>query len=163
MSYERLRGDGFQDVERLGKRLAIKDAGFVLIAGLRPHSLGPIPRGRTKMVWRSFGVLMIANLFLSGSAAQQRFQQLETFQQLEGASEFERALAAVDAIKQRKKLQCVMAISNGRLCGCLARMLPVDAFIRNYGSLVVPGGSPEFEQLSAVDQKNVVQCLNENR
>jgi hypothetical protein len=155
MSYEQLRRDGFQDVERLGKGLATEDAGVVLIAGQWPPSLlGP---WRNKMFWRSFGVLIIANLILSGSAAQQ------TFQQLEGVSEFERALAAVDAIKQRKKLQCVMAIANGRLCGCLSRMLPVDTFIRSYGSLATPGGSPEFEQLSAVDQKIVAQCLYESR
>lgn len=115
------------------------------------------------MFWRSFGVLVIANLFLSGSAAQQTFRQLETFQQLEEVSEFEKALAAVDSIKQRKKLQCVMAIANGRLCGCLSRMLPVDTFVRSYGSLATPGESPEFEQLSAVDQKIVTQCLNESR
>jgi hypothetical protein len=109
------------------------------------------------MFWRSFGALIIANLFLSSSAAQQTFQQLEV------VSEFERALAAVDAIRQRKKLQCVMATANGQLCGCLSRMLPVDTFIRNYGSLTTQRSSLEYGQLSAVDKEIVTQCLNESR
>jgi hypothetical protein len=109
------------------------------------------------MFWRSLGALFIASLLLSSSAAQQTFQQLEV------VSEFERALAAIDAIRQRKKLQCVIATANGPLCGCLSRMLPVDTFIRNYDSLTTQGSSGEYGQLSAVDKEIVTQCLNESR
>jgi hypothetical protein len=109
------------------------------------------------MFWRSFGAIIIGNLLLSSSAAQQTFQQLEV------VSEFERALAAVDTIRQRKKLQCIMATANGQLCGCLSRMLLVDTFIRNYGSLTTQDSSPEYGQLSAFDREIVTQCLYESR
>jgi hypothetical protein len=110
---------------------------------------------RSEMACRFVGVLLIAIVISSGAMAQQ------TFRQLEDVNEFERALAVVDTIKQRKKLQCFMAIANGRLCGCLSRTLPVDTYIRSYGSLA--SSSPEYEQLSAVNKVIVVQCLKESR
>ena len=50
----------------------------------------------------------------------------QSFQEFESITEFERALAAVDAIKHRKKLQCVLSIANGSLCECLSQKLPVS-------------------------------------
>jgi IS30 family transposase len=38
-------------------------------------------------------------------------------------SQFEQALAAVDEIKHRKQLECVLAIVNRALCECLSRKL----------------------------------------
>jgi hypothetical protein len=109
------------------------------------------------MECRSAGVLLIAIVISSESMAQQ------TFRQLEDGNEFERALAAVDTIKQGKKLQCVMAIGNGRLCDCLSRTLPVDTYIRSYGSIATQGNSREYEQLSAANKRIVLQCLTESR
>jgi hypothetical protein len=59
----------------------------------------------------------------------------QSLQQLESVSQFEQALAAVDAIKHGKKLQCVLAIANGALCECLSRKLPVDTYFRSYASI----------------------------
>ena len=96
------------------------------------------------MFARFVAILIVAALVSFDASAQQSFQQLES------TSQFERALAAVDAIKRRKKLQCVMSISNGTLCECLSRELPVDTYIRSYASIVNPGkDGVEYGQLSA--------------
>jgi hypothetical protein len=108
------------------------------------------------MFARFVAMLIMAALLVSFDAsAQQSFQ--------ESMSEFQRALAAVDAIKRRKKLQCVMSIANGKLCECLSRELPVDTYVRSYGSIVNPGkDGVEYGQLSAADKKIVDQCVSDN-
>ena len=109
------------------------------------------------MLARFVAVLAIATLVSFDASAQQSFQQFES------TNEFERALAAVDAIKRRKKLQCVMAIANGKLCECLSRELPVDTYVRSYTSIVNPGkGGVEYGQLSAADKKIVDQCVSDH-
>ena len=61
------------------------------------------------MFARFVAMLIMAALLVSFDASAQ-----QSFQQFESTNQFERALAAVDTIKRRKKLQCVMAIANGK-------------------------------------------------
>ncbi len=53
------------------------------------------------------GIVVSAVVISSDALSQQSLQQLE------GMSQFKQALAAVDLIKHRKKLQCVLAIGTG--------------------------------------------------
>ena len=109
------------------------------------------------MFARFVASLVIAALVSFDASAQQSFQQFETM------SEFERALAAVDAIKRRKKLQCAMAIANGKLCECLSQKLPVDTYVRSYPSIVNPTkDGVEYGQLSTPDKTIVDQCVSDN-
>jgi hypothetical protein len=110
----------------------------------------------TKMFrWSFVGVVMLAVIISSDAVSQQTFQQLET------SSHFERALAAVDAIKTRKKIQCVLAIASRALCECLSWKLPVDTYPRSYVSMAKQEN--EYEQLPAADKKIVDQCVTDNR
>jgi hypothetical protein len=88
----------------------------------------------------------------------------QSLKQLEGMHEFEQALAAVDAIKHRKKLQCVLAIANGTLCECLSLKLPVNIYFRSYASIAnQEKEGPEYGQLSAADKKIADQCVSDSR
>ena len=88
----------------------------------------------------------------------------QSLQQLEGMSEFKQALAAVDAIKRRKKLQCVLAIANGAVCECLSRKLPVDTYFRSYASIAnQEKEGQEYGQLPAADKTIVDQCVSDSR
>jgi hypothetical protein len=79
-------------------------------------------------------------------------------------SQFEQALAAVDQIKHRKKLQCVLAIANGALCECFSRKLPVNIYFRSYASIANQEKEElEYGQLSAADKKIVDQCVSDSR
>ena len=79
-------------------------------------------------------------------------------------SQFKQALAAVDAIKHRKNLQCVIAIANRALCGCLSRKLPVNIYFRSYASIAnQEKDGLEYGQLSAADKKIVDQCVSDSR
>jgi len=100
------------------------------------------------------GIVILAAAASFGASAQQSFQQFES------TSQFERALAAVDAAKRRKKLQCVMAIANGKLCECLSSNLPVGTYFRSYSSIEA---GPEYGQLSDEEKKIVDQCVIDNR
>jgi hypothetical protein len=109
------------------------------------------------MFARFVAVPAMAALVSFEASAQQSFQQLES------TNQFERALAAVDATKRRKKLQCVMTIANGKLCECLSRELPVDTYVRSYASIVNPAkDGVEYGQLSAADKKIVDQCVSDH-
>src|SRR5437763_9719460 len=109
------------------------------------------------MFGRLVGILIMAAVTSIDASAQQSLQQLES------VSEFERALAAVDAIKHRKKLQCVMTIANGKLCECVSQKLPVDTYVRSYASVVSLGREGiEYGQLSAADKKIIDQCVSDN-
>jgi hypothetical protein len=104
------------------------------------------------------GILVAAVIISSDASSQQSFQQFES------VSQFEKALAAVDAIKRRKKLQCVLAIGNGALCECLSRKLPVDTYFRSYASIANQGTEGlEYGRLSGADQKIVDQCVSDSR
>jgi hypothetical protein len=109
------------------------------------------------MFARFVAILIMAALVSVEASAQQSFQQLDS------TNQFERALAAVDAIKRRKRLQCVMTIANGKLCECLSRELPVDTYVRSYASIVNPAkDGVEYGQLSAADKKIVDQCVSDH-
>jgi hypothetical protein len=88
----------------------------------------------------------------------------QSLQELENVTQFERALAAVDAVKHRKKFQCVLSIANRSLCDCLSQKLPVDTYIRSYASIAnQEKQGPEYGQLSAADKKIVDQCVSDSR
>ena len=114
--------------------------------------------GRTKMFGWFVGIVILAAVIPSDALSQ------DSLRELESTSQFEQALAAVDAIKQRKKLQCLLAITNRGLCGCLARKLPVDTYVRSYASIANRGNEGlEYGRLSAADQKIVSQCVSASR
>jgi len=104
------------------------------------------------------GIVVLAVVISSGALSQQSLQELEDM------SQFKQALAAVDAIKHRKTLQCVIAIANRALCDCLSRKLPVNIYFRSYASIVnQEKEAPEYGQLSAADKKIVDQCVSDSR
>jgi len=110
-------------------------------------------------MFRWFVGIVICAVILSSDALSQR-----SLQELESASQFEQALRAVDAIKHRKKLQCVLTTANASLCECLSRKLPVDTYIRSYASIGNQEKErPEYEHLPATDKKIVDQCVSDNR
>jgi hypothetical protein len=104
------------------------------------------------------GIVISAVVMSSDALSQQSLQQLES------ARQFEQALAAVDAIKHRKHLQCVIAIANRPLCLCLSRKLPVSIYFRSYAAIAnQEKDGLEYRQLSAADQKIVDQCVSDSR
>jgi hypothetical protein len=104
------------------------------------------------------GIVILAAVIPSDALSQ------DSLRELESTSQFEQALAAVDAIKQRKKLQCLLAIANRALCECLARKLPVDTYVRSYASIAnQEKEAPEYGQLSAADKIIVDQCVSDSR
>jgi hypothetical protein len=104
------------------------------------------------------GIVIFAIVISSDALSQQSLQQLE------GMSEFEQALAAVDQIQHRKKLQCILAIANGALCDCLSRKLPVNTYFRSYAAIANQEKEGlEYGQLSTADKKIVDQCVSDSR
>ena len=104
------------------------------------------------------GIAVSAAVIPSDAWSQQSLQQLESMNQ------FEQALAAVDAIKQRKKIQCVMAIADGALCACLSQKLPVNTYFRSYASIAKQEKEGlDYGQLSAADKEIVDQCVSGSR
>jgi hypothetical protein len=81
----------------------------------------------------------------------------QTFQQFDAVSEFDRALAAVDAIRGRKRLQCILATASRALCQCLSQNLPLSTYPRSYPAVVKQQG--EFEGMSDPDKAVVRQCI----
>ena len=104
------------------------------------------------------GIVISAVIISSGALSQQSLQELENM------SQFKQALAAVDAIKHRKNLQCVIAIANRALCGCLSRKLPVNIYFRSYASIAnQEKDGLDYGQLSAADKTIVDQCISDSR
>jgi hypothetical protein len=104
------------------------------------------------------GIVGLAHVISSDVLAQQSFQDLES------VTEFEKALAAVDAIKHRKKLQCTLSTANGSLCECLSQKLPVSTYVRSYAAIANQEKiGPEYGELSATDKKIVDQCISGSR
>ena len=88
----------------------------------------------------------------------------QSFREFESVTEFEKAMAAVDAIKHRKKLQCTLSIANGSLCECLSQKLSVTTYVRSYAAIANREKTgPEYEELSAADKKIVDQCVSGSR
>jgi hypothetical protein len=103
--------------------------------------------------------IVISAIVMSSDALSQR-----SLQELESISRFEQALRAVDAIKHRKNLQCVMSTANESVCECLAQKLPVDTYIRGYASIINQDkDAREYGQLSAADKEIVDQCVADGR
>jgi hypothetical protein len=120
--------------------------------------LAPLSSATNTMFGWFVAIVMFAVVTSSDALSQQSFQELES------TNQFERALAAVDAIKNRKRLQCVLAIANRALCECLSRNLPVDTYFRSYASIAnQEKEAPEYGRLSAADKKIVDQCVNGSR
>jgi hypothetical protein len=112
-------------------------------------------RAYREAVFLFAGYVSVACITSSGTLAQQSLQGFEN------ESRFQRALAAVEAIKQRKKLQCVLSISDGALCECLSQNLPVDIYLRSYAAIA--NLKNEYMQLSALDKTIVDRCVSNNR
>jgi hypothetical protein len=104
------------------------------------------------------GIMMSVIVVSSDALSQQSLQELES------SNQFEKALRAVDAIKHRKKLQCVISTANAPVCGCLAQKWPVDTYVRGYVSIVNGDkDAQDYRQLSAADKAIVDRCLTGGR
>ena len=101
------------------------------------------------------GILVLAGISSSFAASPQ------TFQQFDAASRFDQALAAVDAIRGRKRLQCILATASRSLCQCLSQNLPLDTYPRSYPAIAKQEG--EYDALSDPDKAIVRQCISESR
>ena len=110
------------------------------------------------MLRRLVCVVVLAVTTSSGAWSQQSFHDLES------ASQFEQALRAVDAIKHRKQLQCVISVANRPLCQCLSQKLPVGTYFRSYASIANQEKDGwDYRQLSAADKRIVDQCVSGSR
>jgi hypothetical protein len=105
-----------------------------------------------------FVCVVVFAVFVSFGAFSQ-----QSLREFESTSEFEKALAAVDAIKHRKKMQCVLAIPNWALCECLAQRLPVDIYLRSYASITEQEKGLEYRELSVPEKKIVDHCVSNSR
>jgi hypothetical protein len=131
-------------------RFARKLAGNRL--GSRAHSVS------TSVFSTLVGIVIFAVIICSDALCQQSLQELESM------SQFEHALAAVDAIRNRKQLECVLSIAERALCKCLSQKLPLNTNFRNYASSVAQEKeSEEYGKLSVADKKIVDQCVSDSR
>jgi hypothetical protein len=106
---------------------------------------------------RTLVALLIPSLVISSPASSQSFEQFER------ASQFERAMAVVDQIRSRRKLQCLISVGNRSLCECLSTMLPFTLHISNYVSIAHQDkGTADYGRLSAADARTVDQCVADN-
>jgi hypothetical protein len=96
-----------------------------------------------------------AGVTFSEASAQQSLQELES------ANQFQQAMAAVDAIKHRKEMQCVLSAIDGAVCQCLSQNLPVDTYVRSYAALAKREG--EYTQLSVPTKTIIDRCVGDNR
>jgi hypothetical protein len=112
-------------------------------------------RGQREAVFLFAAIVSVTAVTPSGTLAQQSLQGLES------ENQFQQAMAAVDAIKRRKKLQCVLSIANGTLCGCLSRNLPFDILLCSYAAIASQEG--EYTQLLASTKTIVDRCVSDNR
>jgi hypothetical protein len=129
-----------------------------LLAQMRKAS-----HGAQTFAWLA-GIVSLAVVISSDALSQQSLQELQSFHELESITQFEQALAAVDAIKHRKKWQCVLSIANGSLCECLSQKLPVSTYVRSYATIINQEKiGPEYGELSAADKKIVDQCVSGSR
>ena len=102
--------------------------------------------------------ILIPSLVISSPALSQSFEQFER------ASQFEKAMAAVDQIRSRKKLQCLISVGNRSLCECLSTKLPFTLHISNYVSVANRDrGAADYGRLSAADMQTVDQCVAGSR
>jgi hypothetical protein len=112
-------------------------------------------RVQREAVFLFAAIVSVTAVTPSGTLAQQSLQRFES------ENQFQQAMAAVDAIKRRKNLQCVLSIANGTLCGCLSQNLPVDTYLRSYAAIASQEG--EYMLLSASTKTIVDRCVSDNR
>lgn len=115
-------------------------------------------RRREIKMLRILAAVLIPSLVVSSPALSQSFEQFER------ASQFEKAMAAVDQIRSRKKLQCLISVGNRSLCECLSTRLPFTLHISNYVSIANRDTeSADYGRLSAADIQTVDQCVAGSR
>jgi hypothetical protein len=116
----------------------------------------PRASGKLKMLRLFIGILA-SNVVISSQASSQSLDQFERM------SQFEKAMVAVDQIRSRKKLQCLISIRNRSLCECLSTNLPFTLHISNYVSIANQDkGTADYGQLSTADRQSVDQCVADN-
>src|SRR5262245_51989470 len=93
------------------------------------------------------GIVVSAAVISSDALSQQSLKDLES------SSQFQPALRAVDAIKHRKKLQCVISTANASICECLAQKLSVNTYVHSYVSIINRENDGEdYGKLSVADK-----------
>ena len=116
------------------------------------------PRIGGNEMLRLFIGILTSSLVIASQALSQSFEQFER------ASKIENAMAAVDQIRSRKKLQCFISINNRSLCECLSTSLPFNLHISDYVSIARQDkGTVDYGQLSTADRQSVDQCVAGNR
>jgi hypothetical protein len=110
---------------------------------------------RPTILTRFFFAVALAGVTSSGVSAQQ------TLQGLESENQFQQALAAVDAVKHRKKMTCMLSAINAALCQCLSENLPIGTYLRSYPAIANKQG--EYTQLPASNKTVVDRCIDGNR
>lgn len=106
---------------------------------------------------RTLAAILIPSLVISSQALSQSFEQFER------TGQFERAMAVVDQIRGRKRLQCLVSDGNRSLCECLSTRLPFTLHISNYVSIANQDkAAADYGQLSAADRQTVDQCVADN-
>ena len=104
---------------------------------------------------RLFVGILTSNLVILSQASSQSLEQFDRM------SLFEKAMVAVDQIKSRKKLQCLISIKNRSLCECLSTNLPFNLHISNYVSIANQDqGTADYGQLSTADRHSVDRCVD---
>jgi hypothetical protein len=115
------------------------------------------------LVGIAMSAIVMSGIVMSRIVSSDALSQ-QSLQGLESSSQFEQAMRAVDAIKHRKKLQCVIATANASVCACLARTLPVNIYIRSYVAIVNRDkDGQDYGQLSAADKAIVDRCVTDGR
>jgi hypothetical protein len=127
--------------------------------GVLPHPLARTDARRREIkMLRILVAVLIPSLVVSSPALSQSFEQFER------ASQFEKAMAVVDQIRSRKKLQCLISVGNRSLCECLSTRLPFTLHISNYVSIANRDrGAADYGRLSAADMQTVDQCVAGSR
>jgi hypothetical protein len=105
--------------------------------------------------WALVGILLSAGISSADAGSQLSLQDFDA------ASRFDQALVAVDGIRARKKLECVLATAKWAFCGCLSQKLPLDTFPRSYPAIAKQ--EAEYEQMSDADRGIVRQCISDTR
>ena len=114
-------------------------------------------RRREIGMFRTLVAILIPSLVISSPA------QSQSFQQFERASQFEKAMVAVDQIRRRNRLQCLISVGNRALCECLSTRLPFTLHISNYVAIANQDkGAADYGRLSAADKRTVDQCVADN-
>jgi hypothetical protein len=117
---------------------------------------GRVTGAGSAMMFRWFVGIVVFAFVISSDALSQK-----SFQDLEATSQFDRALAAVDQMKNRKKLQCLLDIVNRPLCECLSRSLPLGTHVGSFTAIT--NQESEYAQLSAMDKVIVDRCVSDSR